>query len=154
MREHSTTPPVDRFWAKVEKTEGCWIWTGATDDDGYGLFWGIRQRGEKGCRFSHIVAYELTVGPVPDGLELDHLCRHRACVRPDHLEAVTHKTNLVRGSGFSGVNARKTACHRGHPFDAANTRIRAGGHRYCRTCQRASEHAYKARKRRRREDGA
>ena len=82
-----------RFWSKVEKTPTCWLWRGGLHGHGYGqVRWdGRRQK-------AHRVSYQMFNGPIPDGLELDHLCRTRACVRPDHLEAVTHRTNCLRGS--------------------------------------------------------
>ncbi len=120
-----------RFWSKVDTTGECWEWTAAKDRYGYGKFWidGKRKK-------AHRVAYELEVGEIPQGLELDHLCRNTACVRPDHLEAVTHKQNTLRGEGLSAQNARKTHCDSGHPFDDANTYVRRYGGRDCRTCNR------------------
>jgi HNH endonuclease len=79
----------ERFWEKVEQGEGCWLWTGAIDR-GYGQFvWNGRKR-------AHRVAYELIIGPIPEGLELDHLCRNKSCVRPEHLEPVTKAENIRR----------------------------------------------------------
>lgn len=92
---------ADRFWSKVEKTDGCWNWTGALNGDGYGSF-----RVGAGTVKAHGFTWELANGPVPAGLELDHVCRNRACVRPDHLEAVTHIVNVHRGNMPSIVAAR------------------------------------------------
>lgn len=117
----------ERFWAKVDKSSRCWIWTGARSSTGYGNVWhGGRYRP------AHRVAFELLIGPIPDGLHLDHLCRVRACVNPAHLEPVTCKENVRRGE--QGV--LKTHCPAGHPYDEANTRIVKGGYRQCRTCDR------------------
>ena len=126
-----------RFWLKVDKTaEDCWVWTDKLED-GYGRF------SMGGKRFlAHRVAYEWLYGPVPDGLELDHLCRNRACVRSGHLEAVTHRENIRRGVGPLADNARKTHCIRGHLFDSANTIIRPKDERSCRTCRNAREKNY------------
>lgn len=82
----------ERFWPKVDKTPSCWLWTGATGNAGYPVF-----RGEGGVNVpAYRFAYEELVGPIPEGLELDHLCRTPLCVRPDHLEPVTHAENMAR----------------------------------------------------------
>lgn len=123
------------FWRRVNKTESCWLWTGKKQTDGYGQYTptmdGIR-------RFwsAHRVAYELMVGPIPNGLQVDHLCRVRLCVNPDHLEAVTQTENVLRGVSFAAVNADKTHCSRGHEFTPENTYRRPSGNRDCRACLR------------------
>lgn len=123
------------FWNHVDQDEsGCWLWTAATTPTGYGQF-----RFHDGSRAAHRLAYEQMVGPIPDGLELDHLCRVRNCVNPDHLEPVTHAENLRRR-----VLVRKGGqFHCGfteHPRTPENTRLkrRAGGDvEQCLTCERA-----------------
>ena len=129
----STRPSAEaRFFPKVVETAtGCWLWTAAKDDDGYGLFSG--RRGGDSIR-AHIWAYEFLIGPVPNGLQLDHLCRKPACVNPYHLEPVPPRVNTLRGLAPSAVNAVKTRCKRGHPFTADNTYITATGSRSCRVC--------------------
>lgn len=119
---------MDRFWEKVDKSQECWVWTASKVHDGYGRFW-------SGGRvlLAHRVAYELEVGPIPDGLSLDHLCKNRACVRPDHLEPVTHTENIRRGEP-----ANRTHCRKGHPYDESNT-YRYKGRRYCRACNRETQ---------------
>lgn len=126
----------DRFWAKVDKNGplGCWVWTASTYPSGYGAF-GVAP-GKVNC--AHRFAYELLVGPIPEGLQLDHLCRTRLCVNPVHLEPVTIAENVLRGIGPSATNARKTHCIHGHPFDEANTKIDREGFRHCRACSRKS----------------
>jgi hypothetical protein len=117
----------ERFWSKVDKTGECWLWTGSTEDLGYARF------GVNGTRvYVHRFAYELEVGPIPDGLTIDHLCRVRYCVNPDHLEAVTQRQNVMRSPvQVTAVNARKTHCPRGHEYSGRDKR----GWRECRTCR-------------------
>lgn len=136
-RSYLLSDTVARFWAKVDKTDTCWLWTAATRR-GYGAF-GVNGR----MMGAHRLAYELMVGPIPVGMQLDHLCRVRHCVRPEHLEPVTAKENIQRGqTGPSrGRQQRaKTHCPHGHPYDEENTRIYLG-HRHCRACQRVHNRA-------------
>lgn len=133
---------LERFWAKVERVESseCWLWLACQDGKGYGLFWVGRY-----VR-AHRFAYELLVGPIPEGLQLDHLCRVRHCVNPAHLEPVTNRENVLRGEGLPAQAARKTHCPHGHPYDEANTLGRSDGSRVCRTCNRAWCAAYARRR--------
>lgn len=119
-----------RFWSKVDigASDECWLWAAYTDRDGYGVF-SIQHQPKR----AHRVSYELIVGKIPDGLTLDHLCRVTRCVNPYHLEPVTHKENSLRGISPWAINARKTHCPQGHPYNRANTRIYAG-ERHCRKC--------------------
>lgn len=111
-------------------TSACWIWRRTTKGK-YGQAW---DPATKRMRVAHRVVYERLVGPVPDGLELDHLCREQHCVNPDHLEPVTHQENVRRG--FAGAVARaKTHCMRGHLLAGENVRFRQNGTRQCRACQ-------------------
>lgn len=124
----------ERFWAKVEKTETCWLWAASQRGGGYGQF-----RAGGSMVLAHRWAYENAAGSIPEGLELDHLCRNRLCVRPDHLEIVTHRENVRRGQSGPVNAARmsaKTHCPQGHAYDEANTRVYRGA-RFCRACQHA-----------------
>lgn len=118
---------LDDFESRVLKIEGCWIWQGPVHHTGYGGF--------GRSRFAHRYSYETFIGPIPDGLQLDHLCRNRACVRPDHLEPVTMRDNLLRGQGPSALHSRKTHCPKGHAYDLLNTRFE-GSSRHCRECEK------------------
>jgi hypothetical protein len=115
-----------------EPMSGCVLWLGALDAAGYGRI----RVGPGVVRMSHVVAYELGVGPIPTGMDLDHLCRNRACRAEWHLEPVTRRVNLLRGIGFPAQNAAKTHCKRGHRFDEANTSLYRGRHRHCLTCRK------------------
>jgi hypothetical protein len=130
--EFDTFP--SRFWSKVEPDEnGCWIWTAASTPRGYG-----RYTVDDGTqKYPHRLTYEAFVEPIPDGHQIDHHCEVPACVNPDHLEAVTARTNTFRSTFGSALNAAKTHCHRGHEFTPENTYEAPGRrHRLCRTCVR------------------
>ena len=131
----------ERFWEKVDKTETCWLWTGATGGgSGYGQIWTYAGLGP-----AHRVAYLLLKGPIPHGLVLDHLCRTPACVNPDHLEPVTMRENILRGVGPSAHWSKRTHCEHGHEYTPQNTYITPHGARNCRTCHREYEAARKRR---------
>lgn len=134
-----------RFWAKVQKTDGCWLWSASRQRRGYGTLV-LQGKG----RLAHRVAYELLRGPVPDGCELDHTCRNTACVNPDHVEPVSHRINVLRGTSPAARNAAMTVCKRGHALTPENTLIYDGGRRRCRTCTRERNRASERRARERR----
>jgi hypothetical protein len=120
-----------RFWSKVHLSSHCWEWTAARQLNGYGRF-----RLPDRHVGAHVMAYELSFGPVPDGLEVHHTCENRLCVRPTHLRATTHRDNLLASATLAGVNARKTHCIRNHEFTPENTLVDAKrGKRSCRTCR-------------------
>jgi len=112
--------------------EGCWVWRGSRTKAGYGQFNLKWENGKSVIVRAHKLAYELLVGNVPDGLELDHLCHNRACCNPAHLEAVTHEENLRRAFERN----RKPKCPAGHIYDEENTMTDKNGYRFCRECNR------------------
>ncbi len=121
------TPP-DRFWANIEFTDTCWLWRGALNNFGYGRL---------GSKYVHRMMYEFVYGSIPEPT-LDHLCRTRHCLAPEHLEPVSLRVNLMRGYSPSAIHARKTHCVHGHEFNEPNTIARNGGrHRRCRECTNA-----------------
>jgi hypothetical protein len=161
MRVYSTTrkrfytrkPAEERFWPKVNKDGPlpsnrpdlgpCWLWTGARNRQGYGSFFLSEGR----WVWPHRFAYELTYGPIPEDLVLDHLCRNPSCVRPGHLEAVLFRVNVLRGTSSAAENAYKTACVHGHRLDLFNTYRSPEGHRQCRICRADAETRRQAKRR-------
>lgn len=132
-----------KFWARIDiRGRGnCWLWLASTNN-GYGRFWIDNQH----MAYAHRIAYELVVGPIPSGMDLDHVkargCRSRACCNPAHLEIVTRRENLIRGNHPNMIAARENRCRKGHPFAGSNVRYympkRPGAVivRYCRACAR------------------
>lgn len=130
---------LDRFEAKFvpEPNTGCWLWVGALSS-GYGKL--AAGKGSSGARmqYAHRLSYEHFVGEIPGDMRIDHRCRNRSCVNPDHMEPVTNKVNILRGTSPTADNAAKTHCDSGHEFTADNTYVRPdGGGRQCRECRRA-----------------
>lgn len=144
MAERKRTPAIERFLAKVDKDGPvpehrpdlgpCWRWKASTARNGYALFHSPE------ARHAHRWSYMHFVGPIPDGAELDHLCRNRSCSRPEHLEPVTHLVNLRRGRSFVNQQRLITHCPKGHAYDEQNTYLYRGM-RMCRACR--AEHTHK-----------
>lgn len=128
-------PALQRFWAKISKDGHafngvvCWEWLGKVNKAGYGCF-----SPKRDSVIAHRWSYEQFVGPIPEGLTIDHLCRNRRCVNPAHLEAVTARVNILRGEGIAGDNARKTHCKRGHLLEGWNL-LKVPGGRACHQCR-------------------
>jgi hypothetical protein len=137
--------PLLRFResAVVDLTTGCWNFT-KLQKNGYPVFYLNRHHPSN---YAHRLSYEAAFGPIPAGLELDHLCRNPRCVRPDHLEAVTHAENVRRGNSGLNQNTHKTVCIHGHPFDDANTGRDRRGDRFCKACRRLGLVRYRANRR-------
>lgn len=137
---------LDRLVEHIDFTPDCWVWTGNRHEAGYG-----RIMIDRVLWRAHRAVYEATVGPIPDGLHIDHLCRNRACVNPDHLEPVTEQVNILRGVSPHALNARKTHCQEGHPFAGDNLLLWADGKRRCRICMTERNRQTTARRRAARE---
>lgn len=134
---------VDRSGPPFRELGPCWLWPGYLAKGGYA-------KGALGGRrgMIHRLAYELLVGPIPQGLTLDHLCRVRRCVNPAHLEPVTMAENLHRGNTLPAINAAKTHCPSGHPYDVENTYVNPStGRRTCRACQVIHQRTWRQRRR-------
>lgn len=137
---------AENFWNRVD-TNGpmptnkpelgrCWMWTGSKQRQGYGMvyFYGGL------TKMAHRMAYEFIKGPIPEGLTLDHLCRNHPCVNPNHLEPVTNRENILRGTGPTALHIKKTHCPYGHEYSPQNTAGRKGRTgRWCRECKRVTD---------------
>jgi hypothetical protein len=138
----STVPPLEeRFWSRVNREGNCWEWLGRRTPEGYGT---ISHKGRPVG--AHVVSFTLHKGPIPRGLVIDHLCRNRWCVNPDHLEAVTNRENVLRGNSPSAVIRRTGICGQGHRIEGDNayTPPSRPTQRTCKTCMRNRTKAYRA----------
>ena len=136
-----TPHAAERFWAKVDQTDDCWLWRGSINY-GYGLF-----RIGAAVYRAHRVAWTWMRGPIPAGLHLDHTCRERACVRPDHMEPVRPEENTRRGDAPSTRARRDGRCMRGLHAMVGDNVIVSGGKRECRACKRIRMAAWRERNR-------
>jgi hypothetical protein len=117
------------YWSHVQVTSGCWPWTGYKNAKGYGFH---------GSATAHAIMYKAVYGPVPRGMNIDHVCNNTSCVKPSHLAAVTPRANVLRGKTVAAFNAAKTHCKRGHEFTEDNI-YRSKFGRQCKTCVRARQ---------------
>lgn len=142
-------PAIDRLMANVEMLPwcGCWIWMGGLHPSGHGQM--RLSVPKRDVEYTHRVAYEHFVGPIPEDKVLDHVktrgCASKACCNPDHLEPVTAVENTRRGNAPTAVNARKTHCLRGHTLLGESVKVRSDGHRQCRTCRNENRRTATAR---------
>lgn len=153
---HGDTRLPQRFWEKASvRANGCWEWTGSTNYEGYGFY---RLPGKTVT--AHRIVFLSLVGPIPDGLQLDHVCHtndsmcaggptcpHRRCVNPMHLEPVTVRENTLRGLGVGAKAAKRTHCPAGHPYGGDNLHLTPRGYRVCKTCNRERSRARRAEQR-------
>ena len=135
-----TDPIPPRIASKIDFTGPCWEWIASLNWDDYGQTW------YEGRQWRiHRLIWTLLVGPIPTGLELDHLCRNPPCCNPDHLEPVTHTINVLRGFGVGVLHPRKTRCINGHDFTSENTWLDKHGWKHCRSCRREALRRFRSR---------
>lgn len=133
----------ERIADKIEPDGDCWIWTAAVGTHGYGAVWI-----DGATTVAHRAVYEFLVGPIPEGLTLDHVCRRTLCVNPDHLDPVSHRTNCLRGNAPAALIRRRRVCARGHRLVGDNVYDeRPNGTRYCRACRTITDAARARRER-------
>jgi len=132
----------------TEPNSGCWLWLGWLNKNGYGrMKLGSEKGGTMRQPMAHRASYEFYKGPIPEGMELDHICSVRCCVNPDHLEVVTHRENInltVQRGRYRNQNMKKSHCKHGHEFTEENTYISKKNWRYCRTCRKEASRIYRS----------
>jgi HNH endonuclease len=133
---------MDKFWSNIEKTGSCWLWTAAITHEGYGSLTINNLK-----IYAHRFSYELHCGIIPGDLTVDHVCRVRRCVNPDHLRLLSARDNVLAGMGITAMNARKTHCNKNHELSGDNLYIPPGrpNERHCRICKRLHDRKRKDR---------
>ena len=143
--KRSCAPISERLWRRVDKNgplalelgSNCWLWLGCKNNGGYGQIIGKKNKRPFAYKV-HRIAYEIVKGPIPSNLTLDHLCRVRHCVNPDHLEVVSLVENVMRGNGVGVKNSHKTHCPKGHPLVEGNVYMHLDGGKQCKICTKAA----------------
>ncbi len=135
MQKSLLEKPTIQEPRKLRRDSKCITWTGYRGSGGYATIIITRKRKAK-AHMVHRIIYEATIGKIPCGLEIDHLCRNRACVNPVHMRVVTSRENTLCGMSPSAINARKTHCIRGHALTGDNLYVRPNGKRNCMICRR------------------
>ena len=141
-----SVPLAERFWSRVEFTDGCWLWTGTTVDKErpYGSIWAYGK-----YELAHRVSWRLHYGEIPEGRHVCHHCDNPRCVRPDHLFVGTNQENMLDASRKGRLpkqRKRRTHCKRGHAYDEDNTYFAKDGSQQCRTCKRRRDREYEAKR--------
>lgn len=142
-----TTPITERLFPRLDVASDCWLWTGAVDIGGYGII-SRGPRGATGTRFVHRAVWELLVGEIPEGYDLDHMCRVRLCCNPDHLQPVTRQENVNRGSHRAGAPRGRYCRSKRHEFTPENTARQKNGARLCKACANEAKQRYRDKQRR------
>lgn len=150
LKHNNTTPinldglSIDQIDSLTPEEKGCYQWTDALCATGYGVIW---VGGRKRTELAHRISYRIAKGEIPDGMHVDHLCRNRGCVNPEHLELVSLGENILRGRSLQAQNKAKTHCMHGHEFSVENTipKARPCGGRRCRRCEKIARDKKKAR---------
>ncbi len=131
-------PALERFEAMIDRSGECWQWTGSIRPNGYASFY-VDNKTTSAHRF----AYTAFIGPIPEGLVIDHLCRNRSCVKPAHLESVPQRQNVLRGASVTAEVVRRNSCVNGHELTEDNVYRWRGrpDQRMCRACHRVRQYA-------------
>lgn len=134
--------PLESLWPKIEMTGSCWIWTGTVNRSGHGMSCKKPKFGINSA-LVHRIFYETMVEHIPQGMEIDHLCRNPPCCNPSHMQVVTSKENFLRGNNPCAINSRKTHCPKGHELIPENLTQRKNGRRECKECLRLRSQKYR-----------